>query len=109
MTITGVTQSVKSVTLRLVFVARVPANCQEAVMTPKARNSRGVDSSFVGQQNRDIVPHRVDAAAFATFQAFGVLLMGQRLFANRTNQNIQQVLRNHDRIVLHHWTLVLAE
>jgi hypothetical protein len=58
-------------------------------------NRGGVD-----QQNRDVVLNRIDAAAFATLQAFGFVLQRERLLANRANQNIEQILANHTALIL---------
>ena len=60
-----------------------------------------VDLGFVYQQNRYVVTDGVNPVALGAFQAFAVSHHGQRLLTNRANQNIQQVLGNHLRIVLH--------
>jgi hypothetical protein len=59
-----------------------------------------ISYGLINEQNGNLVPNWVDAPAFATFQAFPVLLEHQRLFACRTNQDIEQFLGNHGNIIL---------
>jgi len=61
--------------------------------------SGGVGDGFVDQQNRDVVPNRVDAAAFGALQAFSRFFEQQWLLAYRANQDVQQILRNHASIL----------
>ncbi len=63
--------------------------------------SGGVDFGFVDQQNRNVVAHRINPAALGALQTFAVALHSERFFAERANQDVEQVLRNHERIVLH--------
>lgn len=58
--------------------------------------SGGRNSSGIDEQNRDSVLYRVHAAALAAFQAGRILLQNERLFAGGANQNIEQILWNHD-------------
>ena len=64
------------------------------------RPSRYVDFGLIYQQNRDVITDRIDPVALAAFQAFAVSFYSQRLLTQRANQNIQQILGNHVRIVL---------
>jgi len=60
-----------------------------------------VDRGFIYQQNRNVVADWINPMALAAFQAFSVALDAQRLLAHWANQNIQQILRDHEQIVLH--------
>jgi hypothetical protein len=62
--------------------------------------SRRIDLGFIHQQNWNVIADGVNPAALGAFQAFAISLHSQRLLADRANQNIQQILRNHERIVL---------
>ena len=50
---------------------------------------------FVDQQNGNVVPHWIYAVALAALQALAGFLLYQRLFADRTCQNLEQFLGNH--------------
>ena len=68
-----------------------------------------VDLGFAYQQNGDVIADGVNPAALGAFQAFAVSRNSQRLLTRRANQNIQQVLGNHVRIVLHSlWQYAVA-
>jgi len=67
----------------------------------ESADSGGVDFGFIHQKNGDVVADGVNPAALGAFQAFAISLHSQRLLADGANQDIQQVLRNHDGIVLH--------
>ena len=58
-----------------------------------------VGYSFVDQQNRNVISHWVDAAALPAFQALSVVFHYQRFLANRTDQNFEKILGNHDAIL----------
>jgi hypothetical protein len=58
--------------------------------------SSGVNGSGVDQQDRNTVLYRVHAAAFSAFQARRILFQDERLLARRANQDVEQILRNHD-------------
>jgi hypothetical protein len=65
-----------------------------------ADRSGRVDGSFIDQQNRNIVPDRVDAPALNALQAFSIFLtLQQRFLAHWADEDVQQVLRNHDSIL----------
>jgi hypothetical protein len=51
-----------------------------------------LDHRFIHQQDRNVVPHRIHAVALPTLQAFARFLLHQRLFANRTDQDVEQFL-----------------
>lgn len=65
-----------------------------------------IDCCLVHQENRDIVPYRINPPALAAFQAFLIALDNQWLPAGRTNQDFEQFLGNHAdilrRFVIHH-------
>jgi hypothetical protein len=65
---------------------------------PLGRSCR-IGDGFVDQQNRNIVPNRIDAPALGALQAFSVFLEQQRFFAHGADQDVQQILRNHARIL----------
>jgi hypothetical protein len=54
---------------------------------------------LVHQKDRDVIPDRIDAVTGVAFQGFRVRLENERLLANRADQDFQQVLRDHGRIV----------
>lgn len=58
--------------------------------------SGGVNGGGVDQQNGDAVLDGIDAAAFSALQAGRILFQHERFLASRTNQDIEQILRNHD-------------
>jgi hypothetical protein len=58
------------------------------------QDSGRIDRSFVHQHDGDVVPHRIDATALAALQALASVLQYQRLFADRADQNIEQILGN---------------
>ncbi|HKW16049.1 MAG TPA: serine--tRNA ligase [Terriglobales bacterium] len=61
--------------------------------------SGGVNFGFLDQQNGNVVANGIYPPALGALQALVIRRNGQRLFARGANQNIEQVLRNHDRIV----------
>jgi hypothetical protein len=69
------------------------------VATLTGPKSCRINNGFVDQQNRDVVPHRVNAPALQALQAFSRLFELQRLLAHRADQNFEQILRNHCCIV----------
>src|SRR5437879_1890636 len=54
-----------------------------------------VDLGGFHQHDRDIVLNGVYTAAFAAFQACAVRTQDHRLLANRADQHVKQILRNH--------------
>jgi hypothetical protein len=101
--VSSLTQSVK-LAMR-VFGFETDCETRQAIHAPKKRTgwavSGGVDFGFVDQQNRNVVAHRIYPAALSALQALAVALQSERFFTKRANQNVEQVLRNHERIVLH--------
>jgi hypothetical protein len=64
-------------------------------------NSGRIDSCGIQQHDRDVVLNRVNTATDAAFQAAAIGVENDRLFAIRTNQDVEQILRNHrDSIVI---------
>jgi hypothetical protein len=68
---------------------------------PNLGKNQVVDLSRIGggsvdQQNRNSILNGIDAAALTAFQAGRILAQRQRLLASGTNQNVEEVLRNHD-------------
>jgi hypothetical protein len=68
----------------------------------KKRALRGFCDGLVHQQNRNVIAYRICPEAGATLQTLAVGFECERLFADGTNQNIEQVLGNHGRILRHH-------
>ncbi len=60
---------------------------------------RRINDGFVNQHDRDSVTHRVDAAALGALQTLPLVFQGERFFADGTNQDVEQVLRNHGGIL----------
>lgn len=54
---------------------------------------------FIDQQNGDVVPHGIDAVACAAFQALAGFFLHQGLLARWANQDVEQFLGNHVRIL----------
>src|SRR5271155_4929153 len=50
------------------------------------------DAGFVDQHHRDVVANRVDPLTFHAFQAVFVLFQLHRRFAERADENFQQIL-----------------
>src|ERR1700687_4303299 len=63
-------------------------------------DSGGVDGSGVHQHDRNVVLNGVHTAAFAAFQTIPVRGRKHWLFANRADQHVKQILRNHNRSIL---------
>ena len=57
--------------------------------------SGGVHGGRVDQQDRNTVLNGIYAEALSAFQAGRRRPQRERLLANRANQNVEQVLRNH--------------
>ena len=55
-----------------------------------------IHGGFVHQQDGDVIPDRVDAVAGIAFKGLGVGLEDQRLLADGTDEDFEQVLRNHE-------------
>jgi hypothetical protein len=76
------------------FPAKLPAVFGDAVSG--WFNSSRFDRSGIDQQNRNTVLYWIHSTAFHAFQARGILFQGERLLASWANQDIEQILRNHD-------------
>ena len=59
-----------------------------------------VDNGFVNQHDWNVVPNRIHPATLATLQALSLILESEGFLADRANQHIQQILRNHDAAML---------
>ena len=55
-----------------------------------------VDNRFVNQHDWNVVPNGIDAATLTALQTLTFVLQSEALFANRADQHVQQILRNHD-------------
>ena len=73
-----------------------------AMPQSRGESSGYFDFGFVHQQNGNVVADWVNPVALGAFQAFAVCPYRQRLLTERANQNIEQILRDHQRI-LPHW------
>lgn len=54
------------------------------------------DCSLVDQHDWNVVFHPIDAAARCALKTFGLLPIFERHFANRADQNFQQLFCNHN-------------
>ena len=54
-----------------------------------------IDHSLIDQHDGNFVTNRVDAAALGTFKALALVFQGERFLADGTDQDVEQVLRNH--------------
>lgn len=59
------------------------------------RISGRVDLGGIHEHDGDIVLNRVDAAALAAFEAIRGSTEHDRLFTDRANQYVEQILRDH--------------
>ena len=66
-----------------------------ATTDSKPDRALGLHCRLVDQHDRNIVPDRVDAMAFVTLQALGILAVFKRLFAGGANQDFEQILGDH--------------
>ena len=80
-----------------VFVGQESAEIPKTGLmgSPASSCSGWLGDGFVHQQNGNIIPHRIDAMALATFQALAILPNCERLLAHRADQNVQKVLWDH--------------
>jgi hypothetical protein len=62
-------------------------------------DSGGVDFGFIHQKNGDVIADGIDSATLGAFQAFAISEDSQRLLADWANQNVEQILRNHQGIL----------
>jgi hypothetical protein len=67
---------------------RVADGPEWVVLERRAGRSRGVGGGFIDQENRNVVPNRVDTPALGALQAFPIFFEQQGFFAQRTNQNV---------------------
>lgn len=51
---------------------------------------------LINQENGYVVPDRIDPVALAALQTLAILLERQRLFAEGADQDVEQILGNHD-------------
>ena len=63
-------------------------------------DSGGIDRRLVNQQNWDAVADWVNTTTFGAFQAFAIALHRERFLAEWADENVEQILLNHERIVL---------
>jgi len=54
-----------------------------------------IDRGFVYQHDGNVVPHRIDPAARAAFQALAIVLDHQRFLARRADEDFKQVWGDH--------------
>lgn len=72
-----------------------PAVCQGRNHRGDGLRLRGLDGCGVNEHDGDVILDGVDAAAFAAFQAGAVVVKNYRFLANRANQHLEKILRNH--------------
>lgn len=70
--------------------------CRISYRLMRIQAASGVDLSGVHQHDRDVVLNGVHTAAFGAFQAIPIGIQNHRLFANRADQHVKQILRNHN-------------
>ena len=58
-----------------------------------------IDHSFIRQHDGNSVANRVDAAALGTLQTLALVFQCERFLADGTDQDVEQVLRNHGGIL----------
>jgi hypothetical protein len=56
---------------------------------------RGFDSCGVDEHDGNVVLDGVDTAAVAALQAVAVVMQNDRFLANRADQHIEKIFRNH--------------
>jgi hypothetical protein len=61
--------------------------------------SRRLSYGFVHQEYRYVVAHRIHTAALTALQALTSVFQHERLLADRANQYVEKVLRDHVRIL----------
>jgi len=61
----------------------------------RTRPSGRIDHRFIDQQNRNVIPHRIDTTTLRALQALAVIFEDERLFAFRADQDFEQILGNH--------------
>ena len=84
----GVTKMTRSV---------VPPWCEKQTRRQGLRRFNGCG---INQQDGDVVLNGVDAAAYAAFQAFAVFFQDHRFLANRADEDVEKILRNHSDIIV---------
>src|SRR6266496_2197524 len=81
--------------------SKIDTLCRSRVASDAVCRSSGrFNGRGIHQQNRDVVLNGIHAAACAALQALPIRFQDQRLFAHGTNQNVEQILRNHNRAIL---------
>ena len=58
-------------------------------------SSAGIDGRLIHQHDRDTILNGVDAAALSAFEILTVRVWNYRLDANRADQYVKQILRDH--------------
>ncbi len=87
-------------------VGRVPRLTSCVVLGRSGARSRklgrlgGVDNGFVNQHDGNVVSNGIHAATLAALQASPLVFECEGFLANRADQHIQQILRNHDLAML---------
>jgi hypothetical protein len=59
-----------------------------------------VDNGFVHQHDWNVVPNGIHPATLATLQTLPFVLESEGFLADWANQHIQQILRNHEAVML---------
>jgi hypothetical protein len=54
-----------------------------------------VDGCLIHQKDRDVVTNRIHTFTLPALQALAIFLLDKRLFADGTNQNVEEILGNH--------------
>jgi hypothetical protein len=66
-----------------------------------------INDGFIDQHDRNSVPHRVHSAALGTLQTLALVFQGKCLLADRADQDVEQVLRNHEKDFTLFWKSAL--
>jgi len=85
-------ESVAGLTLNVVSQWDETELCREVGLSA---DSGGVDFGSIDEHDGDIVLNGVNAAAVAAFEALAVLMRHNWQLANRADQDVEQILRNH--------------
>ncbi len=76
------------------------SRCGKRPRIGKARESGWIDRRLIDQQNGDVIPDRINPVARAALERLRVHLENKGLFAGGANQDLKQVLGNHDREIV---------
>jgi len=66
-----------------------------------------LDDRLIDKENGDFVADRVDAMALGALQALAAVLELQRLLARRANQNFEEILRDHNEVILREQNILI--